>query len=89
MALGADRIAILRLVLGRSLRLIAVGTSLGLLTAFFTSRILGSILFGIGPHDPIAFFVVALLLPLVALLATLIPAKAATKVNPVVALRYD
>jgi predicted permease len=89
MALGADRIAILRLVLGRSLRLIVVGTSLGFLAAFFTSRILASSLFSIGPHDPIVFGMVTLLLLLVALLATLIPARAATKVNPMVALRCD
>jgi len=89
MALGADRIAILRLVLGGSLRLIVLGTSLGLVAAFFTSRVLASILFSIGPHDPGTFAVTTILLLLVALLATLIPARAATKVNPIVALRCD
>jgi predicted permease len=89
MALGADRIAILRLVLGRGLRLIAVGTSLGLLAAFFTSRILGSLLFSVGPHDPGTFAIAALLLVMVAILATFIPARAATKVDPIVALRCD
>jgi len=89
MALGASRMAILRLVLGKSLRLIIWGTSLGLLAALAASRVLSSLLFSIGPHDPVTFGIVTLLLFLVALLATLIPAGSATKVNPIVALRCD
>jgi predicted permease len=89
MALGADRPAILRLVLGRGLRLITLGSTLGVLAALFASRILASILFSIGPHDPVAFAIVTLLLLFVAILATLIPARAATKISPIVALRCD
>jgi putative ABC transport system permease protein len=89
MALGASRGSILRLVMGKSLRLIVWGTVLGLLAALAASRLLSSLLFSIGPHDPVTFVIVTLLLVLVALLATLLPARAASKVNPIVALRCE
>jgi ABC-type antimicrobial peptide transport system permease subunit len=89
MALGASRGSILRLVMGKSLRLIVWGTVLGLLAALAASRLLSSLLFSIGPHDPVTFVIVTLLLVLVALVATLLPAKSASKVNPIVALRCE
>ena len=89
MALGASRVDILRLVLGKSLRLIAWGISLGLLAALATSRVLSNLLFSIGPHDPLSFVCVTVLLVFVALIATLLPASAAIRVNPIVALRCD
>jgi|HubBroStandDraft_5_1064220.scaffolds.fasta_scaffold190594_1 ABC-type antimicrobial peptide transport system permease subunit len=89
MALGASRGAIVRLIVGKSLRLIVWGTSLGLLAALGASRVLSSLLFSIGPHDPATFAFVTLLLVFVALMATLIPASSAAKVNPIVALRCD
>jgi putative ABC transport system permease protein len=89
MALGANRGDILRLVIGRSLRLIAGGTIVGLIAALAMSRVLSSLLFSIGPHDPVTFVLVTLLLVITALLATLIPAGSATKVDPIVALRCD
>ncbi len=89
MALGADKRDILRLVMGRSLRLIVGGIALGLVAALASARVLSSLLYSIGPHDPITFVVVTLLLVFVALVATLIPARSATKVDPMVALRCD
>jgi ABC-type antimicrobial peptide transport system permease subunit len=89
MALGAGRFDILRLITWEGVRLIALGGIVGLGTALGMSRLLKSLLFSIGPHDPISFIGVALLLTLVALAATLIPARAAMKVEPVVALRYE
>jgi predicted permease len=89
MALGASRSSILRLILYDGLRLIALGTALGLCAALALSRLLRTLLFSIGPHDPVTFAAVTALLALVALAATLLPARSATKVDPVVALRYE
>jgi putative ABC transport system permease protein len=89
MALGASRGSILRLVMGKSLRLIVWGTVLGLLAALAASRLLSGLLFSIGPHDPVTFVIVTLLLILVALVATLLPARSASKVNPILALRCE
>jgi hypothetical protein len=89
LALGSSRGRILRLVLGKSLWLIACGTMLGLFAALASSRVLTSLLFNISAHDPLTFALVALLLVFVALIATFIPARSATKVDPIVALRYD
>jgi ABC-type antimicrobial peptide transport system permease subunit len=69
-------------------RLIALGGAIGLCAALALTHLLRSLLFSIGPHDPATFIEVTSLLALVALAATLLPARAATKVDPVVALRY-
>jgi len=89
MALGADKGDILRLVMGRSLRLIVAGTAVGLLAALGATRVLSSLLYSIGPDDPVTFGLVTLLLVLVAIVAALIPARAATSVDPMIALRCD
>jgi putative ABC transport system permease protein len=89
MALGADKGDILRLVMGRSLRLILSGIVVGLVAALAATRVLSSLLYSIGPHDPVTFGLVTLLLVLVAIIAALIPARSATSVNPIVALRCD
>ena len=89
MALGADKGDILRLVMGRSLRLIVSGIAVGLVAALAATRVLSSFLYSIGPHDPVTFGLVTLLLVLVAIVAALIPARSATSVNPIVALRCD
>ena len=89
MALGATRGNILRLIAGEGVRLIVLGGVVGLGAALLAARLLASMLFHVAPHDPFTFAVVALVLGLVALAATLIPARAATKVEPVVALRYE
>ncbi len=89
MALGAGRGDVLRLVMGKSLRLVVCGVVVGLAAALAVSRVLASLLFGVGPRDPVTFVLVALLLILVALLATLIPARSASRVEPIVALRCE
>ena len=89
MALGATRGDILKLVLGKGMRLIVLGGSIGFAASLGVSRVLSSLLFSIGPHDPVSFTVVGILLVLVALLAIMIPAGAATRVNPMVALRCE
>jgi putative ABC transport system permease protein len=89
LALGADKSDILRLVIELSLRLIMTGTVLGLFLALAVTRVLSSLLFGIGSHDPVTFLIATLLLDFVALMATLLPATSASRVNPIVALRCE
>jgi predicted permease len=89
MALGASRANILRLIAGEGVRLIAIGGALGLAAAFAVTQLLKSLLFNIGAHDPASFAAVVVLFAVVALAATLIPARAAMKVEPVEALRYE
>jgi ABC-type antimicrobial peptide transport system permease subunit len=89
MALGATRLDILRLIAGEGVRLILLGGILGLGAALATAQLLKSLLFNVGPHDPVTYAAVTLLLAVVALAATLIPARAAMKVEPIVALRYE
>jgi ABC-type antimicrobial peptide transport system permease subunit len=89
MALGATRWNILRLIAAEGVQLIVWGGVVGIGAALATAQLLRSLLFGIGPHDPATYAGVALLLALVALAATLLPARAAMKVEPVEALRYE
>lgn len=89
LALGAQRRDILRLVLRQGITLAALGIALGLIGASAATRVLQSLLFGIGMTDPVTFVAIPLLLALVALLACWFPARRATKVDPLVALRYE
>ena len=89
MALGATRVDILRLIAGEGVRLIVLGGVLGLTTALAAAQLLKSLLYNVGTHDPLVYAAVALLLAVVALVATLIPARAAMRVEPVVALRFE
>jgi putative ABC transport system permease protein len=89
MALGATRLDVMRLFLGEGLRLVLIGGAAGLAFALGLSRVLKNLLFSIGPHDPMSFIAVTLLLVLVALVATLIPARSAMKVDPMTALRME
>jgi putative ABC transport system permease protein len=88
-AMGAGRSDILRLVFGEGMRLIAGGVTAGLAAAIVLSRVLGSFLFEVEPTDPITLISVGLLFVVVALLACWAPARRATKVNPLEALRYE
>jgi predicted permease len=89
MALGARAADVLRLVLGQFMRLTVVGVALGLIGAFLATRLMTSLLFGVTPTDVTTFVLVSVGLSLVALVACLIPARRATRVDPLVALRYE
>jgi len=89
MALGASRVDILRLVVARGMVLVALGGMTGLVVASFLSRLLSSLLFGVGPHDPLSLLGMTLALVVVALLAMLVPAFSAMKVDPNEALRCE
>jgi putative ABC transport system permease protein len=89
MALGATRANVMRLILGEGFRLTAIGGAVGLAAALGLSHVLGSVLFGVSPHDPMSFGAVTVLLALVALVAVLIPAHGAMKTDPMTALRTE
>ncbi len=89
MALGARRSEVLKLITSQGMKLAAIGVVIGLALALAVARTLSAILIGISPYDALPFMVVPVLLGLVALIACLLPARRATKVDPLVALRYE
>jgi putative ABC transport system permease protein len=88
-ALGAQRSNVVTMVIGRGVRLTAVGLAVGLIAAFWLTRLIGKMLFGIGPTDPLTFIGISLLLLGATVVASYIPARRATKVDPMVALRGE
>jgi ABC-type antimicrobial peptide transport system permease subunit len=89
MALGAQRSQILRLVVKQGMEMAAAGTAVGLAGAWALRKTVSQLLFGISPADPATFVAGALVLIVFALSASLLPARRAAKVDPMVALRYE
>lgn len=89
MAMGASRTDVFQLVIGQGARLAAIGVGTGLVAAFALSRLMQSMLFGVEPADPAVFVLVSAVLGAVALIACWLPARRATAVDPLVALRYE
>jgi putative ABC transport system permease protein len=88
MALGAQRTQILTLIVGHGVRITAIGLTLGLIAAFGIARLLPNRLFGVSAFDPVTFAGMAIALAAVALFASYIPARRATKLDPLEACRY-
>jgi putative ABC transport system permease protein len=88
-ALGATPLDILRSVLGRGARLTLLGVGIGLAGTVVSGRLIGGLLFGVKPDDPLTLAAAVILLGAVALLACYIPAHRATKIDPMVALRSE
>ncbi|HEV8204650.1 MAG TPA: ABC transporter permease [Pyrinomonadaceae bacterium] len=89
MALGAQTTAVLKLAVGYGLKLVIAGIAIGLVAAFALTRVMATLLFGVTATDPTTFTLISLLLVAVAAIASYIPARRATRVNPIIALRYE
>jgi len=89
MALGAQRLHVLRMVLKDGARMTLIGVGIGVAVALWLGRLMSSMLFGVKPTDPLTFGIVAVLLCAIAMLACYVPARRATKVDPIIALRHQ
>jgi putative ABC transport system permease protein len=89
MALGALPAQVLRMILTESLALVCLGVVLGLMGAWFASKVVATLLFGLSPTDPFTYALVACMLIAIALLASVVPARRAARVDPMTALRAE
>lgn len=89
MALGANTIDVIKLIVRDGLKLVLIGVGVGLAGALMLTRMMTTLLFGVTPTDAVTYATVALGLILVALIACCIPARRATKVDPLIALRFE
>jgi putative ABC transport system permease protein len=89
MALGAQRSDVLQLVVGHALKLVGIGTVIGLMLALLSTRTLSALLYNVGAFDPTTFVLVTITLAAVALLASYIPALRATRADPMIALSHN
>ncbi|HEU4833918.1 MAG TPA: ABC transporter permease [Pyrinomonadaceae bacterium] len=89
MALGAQTGAVLKLAIGYGMKLVIAGIAIGLIAAFALTRVMATLLFGVTATDPATFTSISLLLVAVAVVASYVPARRATRVNPIIALRYE
>ncbi|MEP7272647.1 MAG: FtsX-like permease family protein, partial [Acidobacteriota bacterium] len=87
MALGATQGGVQRMVLGQGMKLVLVGLGIGGVAAFIMTRLMSSLLFGVGPSDPLTFLAVSLLLSASAAITCYLPARRVTSIDPMVALR--
>jgi ABC-type antimicrobial peptide transport system permease subunit len=89
MALGAQRSDVMKMTIGQGLRLVLTGVAIGLAAAFVLTRVMSTLLFGVSPTDPVTFISISIVLVSVAVLAGYVPALRATRVDPMLALRYQ
>ncbi|HKA19450.1 MAG TPA: FtsX-like permease family protein, partial [Blastocatellia bacterium] len=89
MALGASRPSVLRLVVRNGMTLAIIGAALGVVASLALTRLISSLLYGVSPTDPLTFLTITLIITGVSFIATVVPAHRATRVDPMVALRYE
>lgn len=88
-ALGANARQVLNLIVGQGMKTVLIGIFIGLLAAWALTRTMSHLLVGVSPDDPLVYIVVSIVLSVIGLVASYIPARRATKVDPMVALRYQ